>query len=556
MTEDADLGNLPEAVAVAKKRARLSLVWIVPIVAALVGLGIVIQRYLAEGPTITISFRTAEGIVPGKTFLKYKDVEIGKVTTVAFSGDYSRILVSAKMAGHAEGLLVEDSRFWIVKPRISLSGVSGIGTLISGNYIGIEPGKSPKRRNDFVGLEAPPPVAGGRPGREFVLRAETLGSLGIGSPVYYRRLNAGQVIGSDLTADGKSVEVTIFVDAPYDALVTPDTRFWESSGVRASMGPGGLSLETESLISMLIGGIVFERSPYAGADNTPAAAKSVFTLFNSRETALAPQEAEVERFVLYFTEPLEGLSPGAPVNLLGLPVGEVTELGLDYDPKKGLLRTRVELRTFDYRFLRYLGESGVAAARTMSRAERREFLQNLVETRSMRAQLRPGSFLSGQMVVAVDYFPDAPKARIDWSQDPPVFPVVPGKMVGLETRIREVLAKLERVPMDEIGQDLRKAIAALDGTLQSANRTLARFDAETLPEVKKTLEDLRRGLHTAERLLGNADNTLLGPDSPAPQELRDALREIARAARAIRELADSLERNPEALLRGKRRGNP
>lgn len=556
MTENADLGNVPEAVAVAKKRAGLSLVWIVPIVAALVGLGIVIQRYLTEGPTITIAFRTAEGIVPGKTFIKYKDVEIGKVTTVAFSGDYSRILVSAKMARHAEGLLVEDSRFWVVKPRISLSGVSGIGTLLSGNHIGLEPGKSPKRLRDFVGLEAPPPIAGGRPGREFLLRAETLGSLGIGSPVYYRRLNAGEVIGCNMAADGNSVEVTIFVDAPYDAHVTPGTRFWEFSGIHASMGPGGLSLQTESLTSMLIGGILFETFPSARADNTAAAAKSVFTLFHSRDDALAPQETDVERFVLYFTEPLQGLSPGAPVNLLGLPIGEVTGLGFDYAPKTHDLRTRVEVKTYEYRFLRYLGEAGVAAARNMSRTERREFLQHLVETRSMRAQLRSSSLLSGLLYVAVDYFPDAPKARIDWSQEPPVFPVVPGKMVSLETRIKELLAKLDRVPMDEIGHDLKKALATLDGTLQSANRTLTRLDGETLPEAKKTLEDLRRGLIAAEHLLGNTDNALVGPDAPAQQELRDALREIARAARAIRELADYLERNPEALLRGKSKENP
>ncbi len=556
MTENADLGNVPEAVAVAKKRAGLSLVWIVPVVAALVGLGIVIQRYLAEGPTITIAFRTAEGIVPGKTFIKYKDVEIGKVTTVAFSGDYSRILVSAKMARHAEGLLVEDSRFWVVKPRISLSGVSGIGTLLSGNHIGLEPGKSPTRLRDFVGLEAPPPIAGGRPGREFLLRAETLGSLGIGSPVYYRRLNAGEVIGCNMAADGKSVEVTIFVDAPYDAHVTPGTRFWEFSGIHASMGPGGLSLQTESLTSILIGGILFETFPSARADNTAAAAKSVFTLFHSRDDALAPQETDVERFVLYFTEPLQGLSSGAPVNLLGLPIGEVTGLGFDYAPKTHDLRTRVEVKTYEYRFLRYLGEAGVAAARNMSRTERREFLQHLVETRSMRAQLRSSSLLSGLLYVAVDYFPDAPKARIDWSQEPPVFPVVPGKMVSLETRIKELLAKLDRVPMDEIGHDLKKALATLDGTLQSANRTLTRLDGETLPEAKKTLEDLRRGLIAAEHLLGNTDNALVGPDAPAQQELRDALREIARAARAIRELADYLERNPEALLRGKSKENP
>jgi paraquat-inducible protein B len=191
MTEDADLANVPEATHVPKKRTRVPVVWIVPIVAALVAVGIVVQRYLNEGPTIRISFRSAEGIEPGKTFIKYKDVDIGKVTEVVLSKDFSKVIVTAKMEKHAQGLLVEDSRFWTVKPRVTLSGVSGLGTLLSGNYIGIEPGKSGKSHRDFVGLEVPPPITGGMAGREFKLRAATLGSLGIGSPIYYRRLNVG-----------------------------------------------------------------------------------------------------------------------------------------------------------------------------------------------------------------------------------------------------------------------------------------------------------------------------------------------------------------------------
>jgi len=555
MTEEDDLANVPEAEATERKRTGLSFVWIIPIVAALVGLGIVVQKYLSEGPTIRISFRTAEGIEPGKTFLKYKDVDIGKVTKVSFVEEYSRILVTAKMEKHAEGLLAEDSRFWIVKPRISISGVSGIGTLLSGNYIGLEPGKSRKHLRDFVGLEVPPPITGGRPGREFVLEAETLGSLGIGSPVYYRRLNAGQVVGYKMAPDSKSVEITIFLDAPYDGYITSNSRFWESSGIHASMGANGLSLRTESVLSMLIGGIVFETPPFTPMDNL-AAAKPVFHLFDNRDAALAPQESEVQRYSLYFKEPLQGLSPGAPVNFLGLPIGEVTEVGLEGVPETQSIRSRVEIRTYQYRFLRHLGKTDVVMARTMSRQERHRFTQHLVEKRGLRAQLRMSSLLSGQTIVALDYFPGAPKAGIDWSKNPPVFPVVPGELANIENKLKSIIAKLDKVPMEEIGNDLRKAVGSLDRTLQGADRTLARVDGETLPEAKKTLQDLQRGIAAAERLLGNTDNTLNGPDALARQELRDALREITRAARAIRELADYLERNPEAVLRGKAKEKP
>ena len=555
MTENADLSNVPEATHVPKKRRGVPVVWIVPIVAALVAVGIVVQKYLNEGPTIRISFRTAEGIEPGKTFIKYKEVDIGKVTEVAFSKDFSKIFVTAKMEKHAEGLLVEDSRFWTVKPRATLSGVSGLGTLLSGNFIGIEPGKSGKPHRDFVGMEAPPPVTVGMAGREFILRADTLGSLGIGSPIYYRRLNVGQVIGYDLAPGGKSMDIKVFMNAPYDGYVTSDTRFWESSGIHASVGAGGVSVRTESVLSMLIGGISVETPPSVGP-NKPAPEKSVFTLFDNREAAMAPQLYESERYVLYFHESVQGLSVGAPVTMLGLPIGEVMEVGLDYLPETQGLRTRVEIKTFQYRVLRHMGKVDAAAARVMSREDIHKILQRLVEEKGMRAQLRTGSLISGQLYVALDFFPDAPKAKIDWAKEPRQFPVIPGKMENIEIQLKGILDKLSKVPVDEIGKDLKKTIETLDQTLQSATRTLNRVDAETLPEAKKTLEDLRRAVTAAERVLNSTDNTLLGPDAPAQQELRDALQEIARSARAIRLLADYLERNPETLLRGKNKENP
>jgi len=555
MTEDADFANVPEATHVPKKRARLPVVWIVPIVAALVAAGIVVQRYLNEGPTIRISFRTAEGIEPGKTFIKYKDVDIGKVTEVVLSKDFSKVIVTAKMEKHAQGLLVEDSRFWTVKPRVTLSGVSGLGTLLSGNYIGIEPGKSGTSHRDFVGLEVPPPITGGMAGREFKLLAATLGSLGIGSPIYYRRLNVGQVIGYDLAPDAKSMDIKIFMNAPYDRYVTPDTRFWEASGIHASVGAGGFSLRTESVLSMLVGGIAFETPPSA-TEGKPAPEKSVFSLFDNRDAAMAPLMSEYERYALYFHESLQGLSVGAPVTLFGLPIGEVTEDGLDFVPETRSVRTRVEVMTYQYRLLRHLGKTDVAMAKTMSREERLEIMRRLVEEKGLRAQLRTGSLISGQLYVALDYFPDAPRARIDRTKEPPRFPVVPGKMENIELQFKSILAKLDRVPVEEIGNDLRKTLETLDNTLRSADRTLTRVDVETLPEAKKTLEDLRRAVSAAERVLSNTDNTLLGPDAPAQQELRDALQEIARSARAIRLLADTLERNPESLLRGKNKENP
>jgi paraquat-inducible protein B len=555
MTENADLANVPEATHVPKKRSRVPVVWIVPIVAALVGVGIVVQKFLSEGPTITLSFRAAEGIEAGKTFFKYKDVEIGKVTKVSLSEDFSKIVVTAKMEKHAEGLLVEDSRFWIVKPRVTLSGVSGLGTLLSGSYIGIEPGKTKKKRHDFVGLEVPPPVTIGLPGREFVLRADTLGSMGVGSPVYYRRLNVGQVIGYDLAPDGKSMDINIFMNAPYDNYVTSNTRFWEASGIHATVGANGVDVQTESVLALLVGGVAFETPP-SEALGVPMPANAVFRLHPNRVEALKPPLAESETYVFYFDESVRGLTVGAPVTFLGMPVGEVLEVGIEFDPATQSARTRVQASTFFYRADAAMVKSSAAEVKRIDRQGRRALIDRWVAEKGLRAQLRTGSLLGGQLYVATDFFPDAPKAKIDRTKEPPRFPVVRGDMAELESKLKNIVAKLDKVPVEEIGNDAKKAIESLDNTLQSATRTLNRVDTETLPEAKKTLDDLRRAVSAAERVLNSTDSTLLGPDAPAQQELRDALQEFTRAAQAIRELADYLERNPETLLRGKNKENP
>src|SRR5215475_2021290 len=204
MAESSNRDNLPQATVVPKRRRRISVIWIIPIFAAVVAIGIAVQRILNEGPTITIVFKAAEGVEAGKTFIKYKDVNIGQVTAVQLASDYSQVEVTAKIAKSAEGLIVEDATFWVVEPRVTLSGISGLGTLLSGNYIGFEVGKSTKKQRKFIGLEVPPIITGGQPGRQFVLNTDTLGWLGIGSPIYYRRLQAGQVMAYDLAGDGKA----------------------------------------------------------------------------------------------------------------------------------------------------------------------------------------------------------------------------------------------------------------------------------------------------------------------------------------------------------------
>jgi len=540
MTDQTDLGNIPQATAVPKKRRRLSVVWIIPILAAVVALGIVVQRILSEGPTITIVFKAAEGVEAGKTTVKYKEVNIGLVKDVKLSDDFTRVVVKAKIDKSAAGLIMEDTKLWVEQPRVTLSGVSGIGTLLSGNYIGLERGSSNVARRDFIGLEVPPAITVDQPGKKFALQSDDLGSVGIGSPLYYRRLNVGQVIGYNLSEDGRSVTIEIFVNAPYDKYVTNYTRFWQASGVDVTMGAEGLSVQTQSLISLLVGGIAFETPPSA-PDAKPAPAVTAFALYANRTAAAAKHETVMQPYVLYFNEPLRGLSVGAPVTLLGLPVGEVTNVGFEYDPATQGVRPRVDIVIYPSRFMSQVKDSAQAEQLARTEKGRHAFVQRAVD-RGFRAQLKSGSLVTGQLYIAFERFPDAPKVKVDWAKSPPELPVMPGGLQDLENKINGILAKIDKMPLEAIGEDLKKL-------LETTDRMLKRIDTEITPELKSTLENLKR-------VLESTDANLVGRDAPTQQELREALQEISRAAQSIRSLTDYLERNPDALIRGKTQEKP
>ena len=551
MAEPPDLGHLPQATAVPPKRTRISVIWIIPILAALVAIGIAIQRIRSEGPTVTVVFTAAEGIEAGKTFIKYKDVNIGRVTKVELTNDFAKVLVTAKIAKHAAGLMVADAKFWVVRPTISLSGVSGLSTLLSGNYIGFEPGKSQESEDTFTGLDVPP-VVSGLPGREFILSARDLGSLEIGSPIYYRRLQVGQVIAYDLTPDGKAVQVKVFINAPYDKYVFPTTRFWVASGIDVSLNADGVNVHTESIVALLIGGLAFDVPPFE-PPSEPAAPDTVFTLYRDRAFALKAPDAIMKRYVLHFNESLRGLSVGAPVTFLGLPAGEVIGVGLEVDQAKANVRPRVLVTLYPERLLTRLNtnEERRAEAILLDENARKEFLRRLIEERGLRAQLRSGSLLTGQLYVALDYFPKAPKVKIDLSQATPELPVVPGTLVELEAKLGGIIDKIDKMPLDAIGNDIKKDLESLDQTLASAQKLMTDADAQLVPQFKTSLDDLQRTLGAVERAMNSADASLLGANAPAQQDLRDALQEFARAARALRLLADQLERQPSSVIRGK-----
>ena len=534
--------DIPQAVPRKPGVRWLQPIWIIPIVAAMVGAWLLFQHVLETGPLITIRFRTAEGLEAHKTRIKYKDVDIGVVKSIELDEEKKGVVVFAQMTRQASsGLLVEDTRFWVVRPRISGGHVSGLGTLLAGSHIGVDPGKSTNERRHFTGLETAQIVTSDVPGRYFVLGSEELGSIDVGSPIYFRGVTAGQVVTTEVAPDGKEVLVKVFVNSPFDRFVATNSRFWNASGIDLSLDATGVRLNTQSIATVLVGGIAFDTPTEAGVEPEPrAAANSNFILWRDRAEALKPRETVVETYVMRFPQSVRGLSVGAAVDFRGVQLGEVSSIDLEYDPARVDFRTVVQIKLFPERFQSHARKPDRV---TEELADSQKRMQKFVAN-GFRAQLRNGNLITGQLYVALDFFPGTPPAKIDFVRTPPEIPTVPGSLAELQESLGRIVKKLEKVPFDTIGEELRKALASLDTTLKTVDKAASRVDRELIPELKATLENARKTFESAQKTLAQ--------DSPVQNDLREALQEVSRASEALRALVDSIERQPDSLLRGKR----
>lgn len=544
MTEPTP-SSLPTARVDTPRRFRIPLVWVIPLVAALIGVFLALHTWYQQGPDITIRFKTGEGLEAGKTRIKYKDVDVGQIDSVTLAEDGSYVIAGARLARSADHLLVDDTRFWMVSARVSGSAVSGLGTLLSGTYVGLDAGKSAEARREFTALDDAPVVSFDVPGRYFTLHAETLGSIGIGTPVYFRRMQAGQVTGYRLGEHGKRIEVRVFIKAPYDRFVTDDTRFWNASGVDVKLGADGVQVNTESLTSILAGGLAF-LTP-ADSPDEPAAAERAFRLFATREEAIRRQVDERQHYVLRFTESVRGLSVGAPVDFRGITIGEVIAIQPQLSPASAEISMQVEVSLQPGRLRTPGSKSHLPAGSTSEDAAFRAFVDQLV-AKGLRAQLRNGNLVTGQLYVALDFFPGAGAARPDWAASPPRLPTQRGSLDELQTTLMRIVGKLDKLPIEEIGTDTRKLLASLQRSVDQTEALLKRIDNLTDGEVRSTIVEARSAIADTRKLIAS--------DAPLQQDLRASLQELGRAAQALRHLADTLDRHPEALLRGKPEEKP
>jgi paraquat-inducible protein B len=508
------------------------LVWIVPIAAAIVGLSLLVNHWRTRGPQVTITFQSGEGLDVGKTLVKFRDVTIGRVSGISLSNDRSTVTVTADLVRSAADLASENSHFWVVRPRIGVGWASGLDTLLSGAYIAVEPGVAGPARTHFTGLEVPPPLAHGGEGRRVVLQAQDLGSLNVGGPVYFRRYKVGQIIDEHLDPDARGATVVVFIDAPNDRFVTRNTRFWNASGIDLSLGAEGMKLKSESVATLVAGGVAFD----AGIDApeaTPPRSGADFTLYKDEASALAPPDGEPRLVKMRFDQPLRGLMVGAPVEFIGVDIGSVAAIDIGYEPKTQKFPVFVTAKLFPRR---------MGLAYTMLQEGHEDTVDYFAElagqlvARGLRVQPRSGSLLTGRLYLALDFVPEAPKVAYNAGARPVELPTAPSNLGEIEVGVARLVKKFNDLPLERVVDHANDDLKDLHGTLEQLN-------GNVLPAATVTLTTMHQTLEHVEELMKD--------DSTFRDSVDQTLGDAQRTLLSVKALADYLDRHPEALIKGR-----
>jgi len=542
------------------KQSGPSTVWLIPLLTVLVGGWLIIKTVSEQGPEITISFKTAEGIEAGKTRIKYKNVDIGVVEYIQFAEDFSHVIVTASFNQGTESFFRRNTRFWVVKPQLSVRGASGLDTLISGAYIEIEPGKGAEQLH-FVGLEKQPVVTADEAGKKVVLITEKLRSTDTGSPIYYQGLLAGEVLGYELGNDRQSIYIYAFIREPYDSLIKGNTRFWNVSGMDISLNTEGLNVRTESLQSLILGGIAFETPATLEQVNSDVE-NLIFTLYDDYSSIRERAYTKKIKFIMFFQGSVRGLNVGAPVDFNGIKVGSVLDVRLEFDIENAefLIPVLIEIEPE-----RIIGRGNQEVVTSY------EMLINKLVEKGLRASLQTGNLLTGQLYVGLSMRPDMPIYLIEEETPYPQLPTIRAADFGsIAQSVERFLNKLDKVDIDKLSLELIKTLEGtskifngpeLQGTLEELQSSLQVFRGilqkvnnsnlqETINSGHVVMEKITETMGTFDETLTEA-SSVLKPNSPLQYNIIKLSGELEETARSIRSLVDTLERHPQALIFGK-----
>lgn len=514
---------------------RISGVWLIPLLALLMGIYVVVHAWWTRGPEIEIEFKTASGLEQGQTRVKYRNVDMGVVSEVRLNDSFDGVIARVKLNRQAYPLLRDDTRFWVVTARIGLDNISGLDTLLSGAYIQLAPGTGIEGQRRYIGLENPPQTPSGAPGLRLELISERASSISTGDTVLYKGFQVGRVESMELDLSDRQVRYTVFIDAPYHEIVNSSVRFWDVSGITLSAGADGFKVETGSADTILLGGVAFGL-PEGVGEGDPVENNATFKLYDEYDDILENPYRRGAHYVVSFNHSIKGLLPGAPVEYRGIELGRVERI---------MVRDSIERAAEEDN-----GDSGTpipvliylepARLQLPDRKESLEQLHQILTTgigKGLRASMETGSFLTGAQYVGLDYFENVEPETMGTLLGYPLLPSIDTGLGRLQQRATALLDMLNGLPLDETFANANRAIDSLNGALEGLDGVLDDQSTKALPaQLEATLADLQKAVAG------------LAPESEAYQSLNTSLSRLNRALANFETLSQTLVEQPNALI--------
>lgn len=551
------------------------LIWAVPIAAFAILCWLGISAWMRSGPSVEVTFPVAGGLKPGNTKVEYQGYIVGHVGSVSLTKGLDRMKVKLHFDASMSGHLGPGTRYWLAGTSISLSHLSQIEDLLSGPVIGVDP-HSGKTVHKARGLNSEPVLQTTSPGLHVALTTPKLGHVAAGSPVYYKGYKVGEVLGVSLAPDGQRFTIRAFIKAPWQKLVSSDSRFWDAGAVRFSTS-GGPGLELQSVPALLMGAVAFdtpgpaeqavkESAEQAAKGSAEPAAKDgeTFKLYASKADAQNAPGSGAVTYRAVFSGGPGGLQPGAAVQLEGTPVGSVTNVQMSYQPGQKQMQTAV---TFALDPLQ-ISLAGAKWDMKNPRPQMNDMISALIG-QGLRAEIGSNLPVVGGKVIRLALVKDAPSAQLE-PGSPPQIPSFGNGAAGvgqLMAQVNDILASINAMPLDQIADDVHSATSQLAAlakspetkrTLHRLDRTVAHFDAisrTTSAQLPGILRSVKESARQADAALRSA-HSLLNSQGPSNQGIEDsdlphALYELSQAARSLRSLADFLNSHPGALIAGR-----
>ncbi|MGM8931078.1 intermembrane transport protein PqiB [Salinicola sp. V024] len=535
---------MPDSMQRAKRvsQSRLSPIWIVPLLAALIGAWMVWDNFSSRGPLISLNMDNAEGIEAGKTLIKTRNVQVGHVEAVRLSDDLSHTVVTARMSNDASRMLNADTRFWVVKPRIGREGISGLNTVLSGAYIQLAPGKSDEAQDSFDVLEQPPVAPPDAPGLRINLVSQVGNSLSAGDPITYQGYTVGRVESTDFDPEKREMRHRIFIQSPYDSLVTDTTRFWSSSGIDVQLDSEGVNVNLDSFETLISGGVTFG-VPEDVNRGDAAKQDATYTLYNNEESAREGTYDQYIEYVMLVDDTVRGLSRGAPVEYRGVRVGTVVSVPWHFTAPQPDSLTQFAIPVL-IRIEPQRLDSNQDVNEDVDDQEVRDRFETMFSEYGLRATLKAGNLLTGALFVDLNFDDDASAYEALKFDGKPVFPTVSGGFAQIEQKVSSLLDKLNNLQVEPI-------LTRLDQTMQTSQQTLeqVRQIAESVNGIVSdpATQQLPGSINdTLKELQGTLDGFSSG--SSGYRQLNDTLKQLEVLMRDLQPVAKTLSEKPNALI--------